>query len=79
MNKKVKILALLVMLGMSGCTQLEPEPMYVEGERVVSCDSCAQEEVVKKCPKKTGVINYVDKCAGSCGFPVTVRRASDCK
>ena len=46
-----------------------------------SCDTC--EEVVEKkapinCAKEVKVVRYNDRCQSGCGFPVTVRIASEC-
>jgi len=79
MKKSFSLLALMLALGLTGCTQTEPTPMYVEGDET-ECSSCGPSApTVKSCANKTKTINYVDKCSGGCGFPVTVRKVSDCQ
>ena len=55
------------------------EPIAVDED---ACDTCDDEVAEKKepvnCAKEVKVVRYNDKCRGGCGFPVTVRIASNC-
>lgn len=71
--KRITVLfALFFILVISGCSKIDVVPVYVQPD---TCTDCEEKPV---CAKETKVIRYQGACSGSCGYPVTVRKTSDC-
>jgi len=71
-----------IILIISGCAGKTTKPSVNNIDPVnipsvcTSCDTPKTKRVV--CAKETKTIQYIDRCSGSCGFPVTVRKKSNC-
>lgn len=64
-------------LVISGCaSKIDATPIVVVEE---FCDTCENDSNDITCAKEVKVVHYNDRCNGTCGFPVTVRRNSTCK
>jgi len=76
-NKKSESIGSLDVLLPDNITIMDTKE--VEVMENISCVACEKEALKVECIKEVKVVNYVNKCSGDCGFPVTVRANPICK